>query len=385
MWREGGTTIATVATPTVTLSMGVHTLTLEVTDDDGASTTDNVVITVNPSNQVTVTVSTAQANEAGPTNGIFTVTRTGSTSVPLTVNYTITGTAAAGTDYTALPGVVTMDAGSATATLIVTPIDDASYESNETVILTLSPNAAYSLGAPSAGTVTIVSNDLPPDLYVSAMTVPATTGADVDIVVTDTTKNQGTGSSPASTTGFYLSINGTLDAGDVWLGSRPVPALAPGATNSASTTLHIPASVATGSYRVLAKADWESAVNEGVETNNVSWSSIINLGPDLIVSAAHCSRGCGGGSVNQRVRHHQESRRRFGGRDVDAVLLVDKHESLTRLTRCWGAARCRSSRGRCVKHRHHHTDGAGECGHGDLLHHRASGWRSRVDRSGRDQ
>ena len=75
-WREGGTTIATVATPTVTLSMGVHTLTLEVTDDDGDSTTDNVVVTVNPSNQVTVTASTAQANEAGPTNGIFTVTRT---------------------------------------------------------------------------------------------------------------------------------------------------------------------------------------------------------------------------------------------------------------------------------------------------------------------
>ena len=44
--------------------------------------------------------------------------------------------------------------------------------------------------------------------------------------------------------------------------------LGPGATNALSTTLHVPASTATGSYYVLAKADWDGAVNEGVETNN---------------------------------------------------------------------------------------------------------------------
>jgi hypothetical protein len=42
---------------------------------------------------VGVNASVATANEQGPVNGVFTVSRTGNTSVPLTVNYTLGGTA----------------------------------------------------------------------------------------------------------------------------------------------------------------------------------------------------------------------------------------------------------------------------------------------------
>jgi calcineurin-like phosphoesterase family protein/K319-like protein/purple acid phosphatase-like protein len=48
-WTDGGITIATGATPTVTLSVGTHTLTLAVTDNLGATATDQVVVTVEPS------------------------------------------------------------------------------------------------------------------------------------------------------------------------------------------------------------------------------------------------------------------------------------------------------------------------------------------------
>ncbi len=284
-WREGGATIATSATATVTLSLGVHALTLEVTDDDGDSTTDNVVITVNPSNQVKVAASTTYANEAGPINSTFTVTRTGGTSAPLTVYCTITGTATAGNDYTPLPGVVTLDAGAATATVVVTPIDDTSYESNETVVLTLSANTGYGLGSPTTATVTIVSEDQPPDMAVSVITAPAAAGPDTDIVVTDTTKNQGSGAAVASTTGFYLSINGSLDASDILLGTRAVSSLTAGATSVGSTTLRIPPSTATGAYYVVAKADSQGTVGEYNEGNNVRASGVLNVGPDLVVSA----------------------------------------------------------------------------------------------------
>ena len=51
-WSENGQVIATGVAPTIDFAVGVHTLTLTVTDDDGASSTDDVVITVlQPPNQ----------------------------------------------------------------------------------------------------------------------------------------------------------------------------------------------------------------------------------------------------------------------------------------------------------------------------------------------
>ncbi len=56
---------------------------------------------------------------------------------------------------------VTIPAGQSSATITVTPVDDAVTEGNETVVLTLSNSAAYAIGASSIATVTITDNDLP--------------------------------------------------------------------------------------------------------------------------------------------------------------------------------------------------------------------------------
>jgi subtilase family serine protease len=103
--------------------------------------------------------------------------------------------------------------------------------------------------------------------------------------VTDTTSNQGNGGSPPSTTSFYLSTNLWLDSSDVPLGSRTVPALAAGASSTATTTVPVPAGTAPGSYYVLAKADGPEAIAESNETNNVAFGANVRLGPDLAVSA----------------------------------------------------------------------------------------------------
>src|SRR5207247_9656693 len=47
VWKDGATQIAIGATPAVTLGVGAHTITLTVTDDEGATASDTVVVTVN--------------------------------------------------------------------------------------------------------------------------------------------------------------------------------------------------------------------------------------------------------------------------------------------------------------------------------------------------
>lgn len=80
------------------------------------------------------------------TGGTFYVSRTGSTTAALTVNYTLSGTAISGTDYTAPSGSVTIAAGAKGADIQITPINDAVAEGAETIIITLTDGGGYSTG-----------------------------------------------------------------------------------------------------------------------------------------------------------------------------------------------------------------------------------------------
>lgn len=93
--------------------------------------------------------------------------------------------------------------------------------------------------------------------------------AGTNITVSDTTKNRGGGAAPASATGFYLSTNLSVDAADIFLGDRAVPALAAGATDTRSTILSIPATTAASTYYLIAKADYNNGLVETQETNNM--------------------------------------------------------------------------------------------------------------------
>jgi len=124
----------------------------------------SVILTI-ADNDVALPVITAAATDNSASEpsdtGVFTITRSGSTAVALTVAYTVGGSATAGSDYTTLSGSVTILAGSTTATVTVTPIDDLATESTETISLTLSANASYTLGTPNSGSINLLDNDQP--------------------------------------------------------------------------------------------------------------------------------------------------------------------------------------------------------------------------------
>jgi hypothetical protein len=104
---------------------------------------------------VTIAANDAFASEVEQTTGAFTVTRTGSTSAPLLVKYTVAGTATADVDYLALAGTVRMPVGVATVNIPVLPFNDGIAERQETVVVTITPHTAYVVGAPQSATVTI--------------------------------------------------------------------------------------------------------------------------------------------------------------------------------------------------------------------------------------
>ena len=121
----------------------------------------------------TVTVSATDATATEPSTnttatdkGTFTFTRTGDTTAALTVKFAVSGTATSGTDYTSIGTSVTIAAGSKTATKTVTPKYDTLNEGNETVIVTLATDSAYTIGTPKSATVTI--KDTPPVITVKA-------------------------------------------------------------------------------------------------------------------------------------------------------------------------------------------------------------------------
>jgi hypothetical protein len=107
-----------------------------------------------------------------------------------------------------------------------------------------------------------------PDLTVSSLSAPSSAHVGAAINITETTKNGGGGTSPASTTSFYLSANTTLDSGDRLLGSRPVLALGPGESNTGTISVTIPLDVTPGAYYIIAKADDSNAITETNESNN---------------------------------------------------------------------------------------------------------------------
>lgn len=135
----------------------IHTYT--IVDDDTAS--------------VSVTATTPNATESG-TPGNFRITRNGATNAALQVNFELTGTASAPSDYAPLGNSVTIPPGAAFVDLPVVPVNDQTVEPAETVRLTLLTAPTARIVSPNVATVTITDNDPDdlPDVAVTATNQP---------------------------------------------------------------------------------------------------------------------------------------------------------------------------------------------------------------------
>ncbi len=177
---EGDESVAVslVTAPAYTISGGSTTLIIQ--DDDPPL--------------VKLSVTDALAVEGGSATARVTVQRVGGLASPLTVNYSPGGTATPGSDFTALPGTISIPAGAASAQITITAINDTLTEGDETVAITLQSSVDYNVGLPSSGVVVIQDNEIPT----------------VTIATTDATATEGGGDS-----GEFSISRGTATTGNL--------------------------------------------------------------------------------------------------------------------------------------------------------------------------
>jgi hypothetical protein len=190
---------ATFAPPVGTVTFGAGnstaTVTVDPTTDSLVEPDETVIFTVasgagynvgspasatgtitNDDADVSVTVAPSSASEDGATNLVYTFTRTGFTALPVTVNFSVGGTAVFSSgDYTQTgaatysdtSGTVVFGPGDSTATVTVDPSADLTVEPDETVILTITSGVGYNVGSPDSATGTIINDDTDVSVAVS--------------------------------------------------------------------------------------------------------------------------------------------------------------------------------------------------------------------------
>jgi hypothetical protein len=143
---------------------GPETVVFELSSPSGAtlgtpSTTTLTIVDNEP--VVRLGAASYAVSEATPVVAV-TVVRTGPATVPVTVQYAVTGgTATAGQDYTVGgAGTLTFGVGVVSQTIGVALTNDTLWEAAETLVLTLSNPVGATLGTPAAATVTVTSNDV---------------------------------------------------------------------------------------------------------------------------------------------------------------------------------------------------------------------------------
>ncbi|ARI82603.1 beta strand repeat-containing protein [Microcystis aeruginosa] len=247
------TTVEPDETVILTLASGTGYTIGTTTPVTGTITNDDVTL---PS--ITLAVSPSSVTEDGTTNLVYTFTRTGVTTNPLTVNYSISGTATNGTDYAALPSSIAFAAGLSTATVIVDPTADTTVEPNETVILTLAAGTGYKVGTTTPVTGTITNDDFP-QLSINNITVVE--GLDNNAILTVTVNN----SNPQP-----ISFNYT---------TAPINATANVDYTSKTGTITIPANTSTATISIPLLND---NLNEPDEVFTVTLSNPVNatISPD---------------------------------------------------------------------------------------------------------
>jgi hypothetical protein len=234
------TVILTLTTATGAEIEGITSHTLTIVDND-------------PPPTVQFSAASSSAGEGIGTANVL-VTLSAASGRTVTANYSVGGTATPGVDYAALSGSVTFAPGTTARNITVAITSDLFYESNETVILTLTDATNATLGATRVHTFTIIDDDLRPRVGFDR----TTQSVDEDRTSVSATVRLTPASGKIASV-RYTTANGTATAGSDY-------------TSASGTVTFNPGQTAKAIY-VLLRND---TISEGNETFSIRLSAAVN-------------------------------------------------------------------------------------------------------------
>jgi uncharacterized repeat protein (TIGR01451 family) len=170
---------------------------------------------------------------SGSTNATLTVTLTGATELPASVNYaTANGTANAGSDYTTTSGTLNFPVGTTTQPINVPITGDTTNEPNETVQVNLTGPSNATINDPQ-GIITINNDDGAPTLSINDMTLAEGNAGVTNFVFTVSLA----GSTAQTVTVNYATANGTAIAGSDYTATSGTLTFNPGTTSQPITVV----------------------------------------------------------------------------------------------------------------------------------------------------
>jgi len=188
-----------------------ETLSLTLSSPSSGATLSRATATGTINDNDSTPVSFAIGNAAAVTEGgtlVYTVTKSGSTSLSYSVNYsTANGSATSGSDFTAASGTLTFAPGDTSKTISVATINDTAPETAETVLVNLSGPTGGATVTTAQGSGTINDDDTTPISFAVANASSVTEGGTLVFTVTKS------GATSATTSVNYATANGTATAG----------------------------------------------------------------------------------------------------------------------------------------------------------------------------
>ncbi|MBN3993629.1 MAG: PKD domain-containing protein [Nostoc sp. NMS2] len=232
-WNFGdGNTVTSVLNPNhIYTQNGEYTVTLTITDKDGAVTNDTMTVTVKKPPTIQASDISIIEGDNGNKYAVFTANLSEASRRTITANYSTTdGTATFGSDYTAANGTISFASGEISKTITVQLIGDTLDEFDETFFVNLS-DATNAIILTNQATVTILDDDAAPTLTIGDRII--TEGDNGTLNVTYTINLNAPSGKPVSAN--YTTADGTATAGTDYTATNGIVSFAPGETSKTIT------------------------------------------------------------------------------------------------------------------------------------------------------